>query len=75
MIALLTDYMTHLQDVDNTSCNTGPSGPQSYYMPSDSVSPEDWAAFNNVYQVHCPQIFLDNIIRDASLHVSSFNSY
>lgn len=65
MITLLNDYMTHLQIIESASHNTGPSGPQSYYMPSDTVSPEDWSAFNNVYQVHCPQIFLDNTIRDV----------
>ncbi|TCD68203.1 hypothetical protein EIP91_011375 [Steccherinum ochraceum] len=64
MITLLEDYAKHLAEVAATSRQTGPNGPHNYYMPSDSVSPEEWAEFQNVYQVHCPQIFMDNIIRD-----------
>lgn len=54
MISLLEDYATHLKEVAATSRQPGPNGPRSYYMPSDSVSPEEWAEFQNVYQVHCP---------------------
>ncbi|KAH8105900.1 golgi-body localization protein domain-containing protein [Cristinia sonorae] len=61
MITLLEDYANHLAEIAATSRQ---HGPHSYYMPSDSVSPEEWAEFQNVYQVHCPQIFMDNITRD-----------
>ncbi|OBZ70295.1 hypothetical protein A0H81_09960 [Grifola frondosa] len=36
-------------------------------MPADSVSPEEWAEFDNVYQVYCPQIIMDNAIRDIMM--------
>ncbi|EMD40776.1 hypothetical protein CERSUDRAFT_111360 [Gelatoporia subvermispora B] len=64
MIGLLEDYILHLRKVDAESTMLNTSGGQSYYMPSDTVSPEEWAEFDNVYQVHCPQLFMDNAIRD-----------
>ncbi|GBE79683.1 predicted protein [Sparassis crispa] len=64
MIALLDDYVSHLCKVEAASTHLGPNGGQSYYMPSDSVSSEEWATFDHVYQVHCPQVFMDNTIRD-----------
>lgn len=69
-MTLLEDYAQHLAQIAATSRRVGPNGPHSYYMPSDSVSPEEWADFQNVYQVHCPQIFMDNIIRDVSVSTS-----
>ncbi|OBZ70530.1 hypothetical protein A0H81_09422 [Grifola frondosa] len=42
-------------------------GSQSYYMPTDSVSPEEWTEFDNVYQVYCPQIIMDNAIRGVMM--------
>lgn len=67
MIALLQDYLTHLYEADANARKSETNGRQSYYMPADSVSPEEWAEFANVYQVHNPQLFMDNIIRDVSL--------
>lgn len=63
-ISLLNDYITHLQEVDKSS-HSHKTGEQTYYMPSDSVSPNEWSEFDNVYQVHCPRIFMDNAIRDV----------
>jgi hypothetical protein len=37
-------------------------------MPSDTVSPDEWSEFDNVYQVHCPKVFLNNAIRDVRSH-------
>ena len=65
MIALLEDYVQHLRTVDRESRSSSVNG-LNYYMASDSVTPEEWAEFDNVYQVHCPRIYLDNIIRDVS---------
>lgn len=63
-IALLADYIYHLREVDESSHNHG-NREQTYYMPSDSVSPDEWSDFDNVYQVHSPKIFVDNAIRDV----------
>ncbi|KAI0796722.1 golgi-body localization protein domain-containing protein [Abortiporus biennis] len=67
MISLLEDYVIHLRKVEEASRLSTEGKRQSYYMPSDIVSPEEWAAFTNVYQVHCPQIFMDNSIRDIMM--------
>ena len=67
MISLLEDYVSHLKKVDAQSQSSFHTGPLTYYMPADSVSPDDWANFDNVYQVHCPNIYFDNIIRDVSI--------
>ncbi|KIP10738.1 hypothetical protein PHLGIDRAFT_22173 [Phlebiopsis gigantea 11061_1 CR5-6] len=67
MISLLQDYVNHLHTVDAQSQSTLATGPTTYYMPADSVSPEEWAQFDNVYQLHCPNIFMDNIIRDIMM--------
>ncbi|EKM59200.1 uncharacterized protein PHACADRAFT_169675 [Phanerochaete carnosa HHB-10118-sp] len=64
MISLLEGYVAHLKKVDAQSQSAFHTGPLTYYMPADSVSPDDWANFDNVYQVHCPNLYLDNIIRD-----------
>ncbi|KAI0702885.1 golgi-body localization protein domain-containing protein [Cytidiella melzeri] len=67
MITLLQNYVKHLREVELASQTTPRTGPLNYYMPSDSVSPEEWAEFDNVYQIHCPRIYMDNIIRDIML--------
>ncbi|KAI0347243.1 hypothetical protein BDW22DRAFT_1322640 [Trametopsis cervina] len=66
MISLLQDYVKHLRTVQLQS-RPSQKGPLNYYMPSDSVSPDEWAEFDNVYQVHCPRIYFDNSIRDIML--------
>lgn len=71
MINLLENYANHLHKVDMQSQSAFATGPASYYMPADSVSPEDWAQFDNVYQVHSPNIYMDNIIRDVSFCLPS----
>ena len=65
MLPLLEDYVKQLHKIDANARRQNTIGRQSYYMPSDSVSPEEWSEFSNVYQVHCPQVFMDNIIRDV----------
>jgi hypothetical protein len=65
MISLLEDYVNHLRKVDAQSQSMFSNGPPTYYMPADSVSPDEWAQFDNVYQVHCPNLYLDNITRDV----------
>lgn len=63
-IALLADYIYHLREVDESSHNRE-NKEQTYYMPSDLVSPDEWSDFDNVYQVHSPKIFVDDAIRDV----------
>jgi hypothetical protein len=65
MVRLLEDYVTHLRQANMSSSTTDNHGSQSYYMPSDTVSPNEWAEFQNVYQIHCPKIFLNAAIRDV----------
>ena len=67
MISLLENYVQHLRHVERASRSSSVNGSLNYYMASDSVSPEEWAEFDNVYQIHCPQIYLDNIIRDVGI--------
>jgi hypothetical protein len=65
MIGLLEDYVAVLRETDKPARIADDHNPQSYYMPSDTVSPNDWAEFENVYQVHCPKVFLTTAIRDV----------
>ncbi|OSD04190.1 hypothetical protein PYCCODRAFT_1476242 [Trametes coccinea BRFM310] len=67
MIALLEGYISQLRRVDMASQASTKGGTPSYYMPADMVSPDEWAGFDNVYQVHCPQIIMDNAIRDIMM--------
>ena len=67
MITLLEGYISQLRQVDMASQASTKNGTSSYYMPADMVSPDEWAGFDNVYQVHCPQIIMDNAVRDVSL--------
>jgi hypothetical protein len=50
------------------SSNAHASKEQTYYMPSDTVSADEWSEFDNVYQVHSPRIFMNNAIRDVRSH-------
>ncbi|KAF9055459.1 hypothetical protein BDZ89DRAFT_1056032 [Hymenopellis radicata] len=64
-ITLLEQYISRLDDPEL------PSGAQdnthAYQIPSDTVSPDEWAEFNNVYQIHCPKISLDSAVRDIMM--------
>lgn len=72
MIALLRDYTNHLKAVDQSPEGARKSNVESYYMPADMVSANEWADFENVYQVHSPNLFMCSDVRDVSfilLHV------
>lgn len=62
MITLLQEYISLIE----SSC-VAPEDhqTQNYLMPSESVSPGEWADFDNVYQVHNPTLYLDAPIRDV----------
>ena len=66
MIALLESYISQLRQVEMASQASARKRNSSYYMPTDLVTPEEWSGFDNVYQVHCPHIIMDNAIRDVS---------
>ncbi|TFK55958.1 hypothetical protein OE88DRAFT_1731595 [Heliocybe sulcata] len=67
MIALLEAYVAQLLSVDVETRRPTVKREQSYYMPLDTVSSSEWAEFDNVYQVHCPKIFMSNSTRDILL--------
>ncbi|KAJ6515787.1 golgi-body localization protein domain-containing protein [Mycena sanguinolenta] len=64
MLVLLEDYVALLQQTEAGSNPTGDTKGHSYHIPADTLSEAEWAEFDNVYQVHCPKIFLDSVIRD-----------
>ncbi|KAJ7276501.1 golgi-body localization protein domain-containing protein [Mycena haematopus] len=65
MLVLLEDYIALLQQTEAGSKPTGDTKGHSYHIPADTLSEAEWAEFDNVYQIHCPKIFLDSAIRDA----------
>lgn len=64
MIPLLQRYINHLIETDGGHSND-PS-PHNYSMPADSVSADEWAEFDNVFQIHCPKLFVDSAVRNVS---------
>ena len=63
MITLLGEYISLI----DSSCVAPEDSPtKNYLMPSESVSPNEWADFDNVYQVHNPTLYFDAHIRDVS---------
>ncbi|KAJ6628726.1 golgi-body localization protein domain-containing protein [Mycena sp. CBHHK59/15] len=67
MLVLLEDYITLLQQTEDGSRPMGDSNGHSYHIPADTLSEAEWAEFDNVYQIHCPKIFLDSAIRDIMM--------
>lgn len=67
MLSLLESYISRLKDIDSAHI---PSG-ETYELPADNVSAEEWAEFEHVYQIHFPRVFLDSVIRDVR-HSASF---
>jgi hypothetical protein len=64
-VKLLEDHVTYLQKVDISPDNADGQDDQDYHIPSDIVSPSEQAEFENVYQIHCPKLFLNTAIRDV----------
>ena len=72
MVTLLEDYVSVLKEVEiRPDAVPNRNATQNYYMPSDIVSSDEWADFDNVYQIHCPSIFMDSAVRDVSASLSS----
>jgi len=75
MVSLLEDYVTVLKEVEiSPESHIRDSAAQNYHMPSDIVSSDEWAEFDNVYQIHCPSIFMDSALRDVCLPCSQPNA-
>jgi hypothetical protein len=66
MVILLQHYIKHLEAVDQHPEGARKSNVESYYMPAEMVSADEWADFENVYQVHSPNLFMCNAVRDVS---------
>jgi hypothetical protein len=62
MVSLLEDYVTVLQALD---LGKEPDVSHAFSLPSEKMSNTEVAEFENVYQIHCPSIFLDSAIRDV----------
>ena len=67
MLALLEEYIAALRETGVRPDDPQTKEPQSYHMPTDIVSPDEWAEFDNVYQIHCPSVFMDSAVRDVCL--------
>ncbi|KDR83645.1 hypothetical protein GALMADRAFT_235956 [Galerina marginata CBS 339.88] len=67
MVTLLEDYIAVLKEVEIKPDSTQAKAAQSYHMPADIVSSDEWAEFDNVYQIHCPSIFMDSAVRDVMM--------
>jgi len=66
MIDLLEDYATVLKE--NQAAEEGrASNLGNYYIAADTVSVSEWDGFANVYQVHCPRLFLNESVRDVGV--------
>jgi len=72
MVTLLDEYMAVLKEVEIRPESSQGKATENYYMPSDFVSSDEWAEFENVYQIHCPSIFMDSAVRDVSVLLTRF---
>lgn len=66
-ISLLNHYIENLRNAEH---NPPDKDGVDYQMPADFVSEDEWAEFDNVYQIHAPKLFFDSAIRDVSRHPS-----
>ncbi|KAG2152335.1 golgi-body localization protein domain-containing protein [Suillus cothurnatus] len=67
MTALLQDYVNHLRMTEIPHTGSRSSNIENYYMPSETVEADEWAEFENVYQLHAPKVFMNDSIRDIML--------
>ena len=63
MIKLLEEYAAVLSE-NQAAEGTDPHS-RSYYIAADTVPMSEWLGFENVYQVHCPRLFLNESVRDV----------
>lgn len=71
MISILERYIAHLSSLSaplsSTSGHSRKPLHDLYDMPANITLPEELGTFANVYQVHCPKIYLNNATRDVSV--------
>ena len=65
MLALLEEYIAVLRETEAGLDDPQIQEAQNYHMPTAIVSPDEWAEFDNVYQIHCPSVFMDSSVRDV----------
>ena len=66
MIDLLEEYAAVLKE--NQAAEEGrASNLGNYYIATDTVPVSEWDGFANVYQVHCPRLFLNESVRDVRI--------
>jgi hypothetical protein len=65
MLALLEEYIAALRDTEAGLDDPQIQEAQNYHMPTAIVSPNEWAEFDNVFQIHCPCVFMDSAVRDV----------
>ena len=75
MVSLLEDYIAVLKEVEIRPDAPHETAAHRYHIPSDIVSSEDWAEFDNVYQIHCPSIFMDSAVRDVCSFLCSLRRF
>lgn len=64
MIKLLEEYAAVLNE--NQAAGESMESPTgNYYIATDTVPMSEWRGFENVYQVHCPRLFLNESVRDV----------
>lgn len=59
-IDLLGKYIATMESPNSTDRH------DMYYMPAESVDASAWERFDNVYQIHCPNIVFNNHNRNVS---------
>ena len=65
MIELLEEYAAVLNENQAAAKESTESRFGSYYIATDTVPMSEWLGFENVYQVHCPRLFLNESVRDV----------
>lgn len=66
MIDLLEEYAAVLSE-NQAAEERMESRSGSYYIATDTVPVSEWLGFENVYQVHCPRLFLNESVRDVRI--------
>ncbi|KAF8913997.1 golgi-body localization protein domain-containing protein [Gymnopilus junonius] len=64
MVTMLEDYIAVLKEAEIRPDFSQEQAAQTYHMPAEIMSSDEWIEFDNVYQIHCPSIFMDSAVRD-----------
>lgn len=66
MIKLLEEYEAVLSESQTAEERAG-SHSGNFYIEADTVPVSEWLGFENVYQVHCPRLFLNESVRNVRI--------